>query len=392
MNSWKVVIGANYGDEGKGLLVDYLANEALTEDLSVLNVRFNGGAQAGHTVVTPEGSRHVFSHIGAASFTGASTYLAKPFIVNPLVYCLERKSLQTKLTKLPHLFVDNACPVTTPFDVGFNQTIETKRGNLRHGSCGLGIGETIERHTAGTDFQLTVNDLINRKILLDKLDYIKQVWVPLRAKHLDIDAQELIQTADYNLTLWLAFVDEFLQHTSICNHDILKDYDFVLFEGAQGLALDQNLWSPSNPYVTRSNCGLANVVDLARWLQQPNISATYVSRSYITRHGRGPLPNEREMPTWVIDETNKPNNWQESLRYAPNTFVETFDRIQNDLSHFKESIVKITADLAITCLDELPSDVLFEHRLHTIFTQNSRYNSWGPTRLDVKEQSKWISW
>ena len=60
----KAIIGANYGDEGKGLATDYLTGP------DSLVVRFNGGAQAGHTVCTPSGQRHVFSHIGAGSFRG----------------------------------------------------------------------------------------------------------------------------------------------------------------------------------------------------------------------------------------------------------------------------------------------------------------------------------
>ena len=69
------IIGANYGDEGKGLLTDYYAAKSKH---SVV-VRFNGGPQAGHTVVTPEGKRHVFSHYGSGTLAGAQTFLSKHF-------------------------------------------------------------------------------------------------------------------------------------------------------------------------------------------------------------------------------------------------------------------------------------------------------------------------
>ena len=74
-----VVIGANFGDEGKGLITDF---ETRRQDAQLV-ARFNGGAQAGHTVVTDAGQRHVFGHISAGTFAGASTYLASTFIVNP---------------------------------------------------------------------------------------------------------------------------------------------------------------------------------------------------------------------------------------------------------------------------------------------------------------------
>jgi len=81
MNEANVVIGANYGDEGKGAAVDRLATEAGAQ---CLVVRFNGGAQAGHTVETPDGRRHVFSHFGAGSFAGARTFLSRFFVSNPI--------------------------------------------------------------------------------------------------------------------------------------------------------------------------------------------------------------------------------------------------------------------------------------------------------------------
>jgi hypothetical protein len=125
-------------------------------------------------------------------------------------------------------------------------------------------------------------------------------------------------------------------------------------------------------------------------MKQLEIEVTYVSRCYLTRHGRGFLPNEKSMPSWVIDNTNKPNDWQESLRYAPNTFSETIGRIKDDLLMFKDSPIKISADLAVTCLDQIPSQDLLSSQMQLIIEQ-SRYNSWGPTRIDVREKKTWIN-
>ena len=79
MKQASVVIGANFGDEGKGLMTDFLS-----EPEGVV-VRFNGGAQAGHTVTEPGGTRHVFHHYGAGAFKGASTFLSRHFVSNPLL-------------------------------------------------------------------------------------------------------------------------------------------------------------------------------------------------------------------------------------------------------------------------------------------------------------------
>ena len=76
----RVVIGSNFGDEGKGLTVDYLCHQG-----AGVVVRFNGGAQAGHTVCLDR-LRHVFSHFGSGTLRGVPTYLSQFFIVNPIMF------------------------------------------------------------------------------------------------------------------------------------------------------------------------------------------------------------------------------------------------------------------------------------------------------------------
>jgi adenylosuccinate synthase len=84
----RVVIGANFGDEGKGLLTDYLCAQG-----AGMVVRFNGGANAGHTVVTPDGKRHVFSHFGSGSFCDVPTFLSPYFVCNPVLFFHELETL-----------------------------------------------------------------------------------------------------------------------------------------------------------------------------------------------------------------------------------------------------------------------------------------------------------
>ncbi len=86
----QVVIGAQFGDEGKGRLIDHYATLAGGDSIVI---RFNGGAQAGHTVVTPEGQRHIFSHVGSGAFAGAATFLSRFFVANPILLLKEMKRL-----------------------------------------------------------------------------------------------------------------------------------------------------------------------------------------------------------------------------------------------------------------------------------------------------------
>lgn len=89
----RVVIGANFGDEGKGLVTDWLCAQG-----AGVVVRFNGGAQAGHTVETPEG-RHVFHHLGSGTFCNVPTYLSQYFICNPILFLHELERLQASKCK-----------------------------------------------------------------------------------------------------------------------------------------------------------------------------------------------------------------------------------------------------------------------------------------------------
>ncbi|MFW2477394.1 MAG: adenylosuccinate synthetase, partial [Sediminibacterium sp.] len=126
MKKATVIVGLGYGDEGKGLLTDYYCHNADRP----LVIRFNGGQQAGHTVVLKNGTRHVFSNFGSGTLRGVSTYWSAYCTFSPR-YFLEELSL---LPITPMLYLDPACPVTTHYDVLYNRALEISRGKNRYGS------------------------------------------------------------------------------------------------------------------------------------------------------------------------------------------------------------------------------------------------------------------
>jgi adenylosuccinate synthase len=143
MKKIDVVIGAGYGDEGKGLMTDYLTGQQEKPSDTVV-VRFNGGAQAGHTVQNDK-CRHVFKHYSSGTLHGATTCLSRFFVVNPLLWAEEyealyRKSVWQRSLKGQRLLIDARAHVSTPYDMLYNQIIELSRGAARHGSCGVGFG------------------------------------------------------------------------------------------------------------------------------------------------------------------------------------------------------------------------------------------------------------
>lgn len=161
------VLGANFGDEGKGLTTDYLASQQTNNSIVV---RFNGGAQAAHTVQTPLNQRHVFKHIGSGSFCNSATFLSEFFICNPLLFRNEYEQL-LNYNLTPQIYVHPQAIITTPYDMMINQIAEEHRGNNRHGSCGVGINETVER-SVHPEFTLRVQDLYNREQLIQVLDIV----------------------------------------------------------------------------------------------------------------------------------------------------------------------------------------------------------------------------
>lgn len=357
MTQAKVIIGSGFGDEGKGLFTDYLASKT-TDNACV--VRFNGGAQAGHSVQMPDGRRHVFSHFGSGTLAGLPTYLPFFFVCSPIVFVKEYKELR-KLECQPRLKVDPACPLTTPYDMMINQIVEQARGDKRHGSVGVGFGETLERQSRD-GFSLTVSDLFSPRHLRSKLIAIRDGWVRNRLAALgvkDIPEKWARHLSDEGIIdHYIQDCQLFLEKISLAPVMTLARYDTLIFEGAQGLLLDQTYgWFP---HVTRSNTGLSNVIMLAEQLGLTALDVYYLTRSYVTRHGAGPLPHELPEQPYekIVDPTNRPHSYQGNLRFAWLDIDLLQRTVLRDLSA-RPRTIKITPHIGMSCLDQIDRDAYY---------------------------------
>jgi adenylosuccinate synthase len=306
----RAVIGASFGDEGKGLVTDYLCSQG-----AGMVVRYNGGAQAGHTVVTPEGDRHVFSHIGSGSFLGVPTFLSQFFVCNPILFAKEI----TKLKQLgiePTVYAHPNCLVTTFADMMINQTIEDARGNSRHGSCGVGFAETIARSEL-PELKITLSDLWNGASIEDRL-------IAACTSYAEFRCGKQVENADSLISHFVDLCAAFAEAINPLGIDQCED---PVFEGAQGLLLSQDNKNYF-PHLTRSFTGMHNVRILCQQAGIDEIEPYYVSRTYLTRHGAGHLPAEDKSMSYP-DETNQPNSWQGTLRFAP-LDAELRDRCSKD--------------------------------------------------------------
>jgi adenylosuccinate synthase len=326
------VLGLGFGDCGKGLFIDALARRWGAHTV----VRFNGGAQAGHNVVVPgtthsAARHHTFSQFGAGTLVpGVRTVLADPVVVHPTALLVEAQALARlgEHDALARLAIDAQCRVTTPYHQAAGRLRERLRGASAHGSCGVGVGETV-RHALERPAQvLRYGDLVqtsaaHTQSVLDKLEAIRiclatELLPAAHGQPQDALAAEVHALQDASLAArWLANAQALARQSPPQSIDalsnLLHEPGCVLFEGAQGVLLDE--WRGFHPHTTWSTISTAAVAQVAQRLGVTQSIEHYgVMRSYLTRHGAGPLPT-RDIALNVLHEPhNASDGWQGSFR------------------------------------------------------------------------------
>lgn len=380
------VIGMNYGDEGKGHMVNYFS------DNKTLNVRFNGGAQAAHAVFLADGRNHIFHHFGSGSLRGARTLLASHFIVNPLIFAKELYELSAK-TPMREVFIDPRCRVTTPFDMAINEFSARHHGKT--GTCGIGINETVERSAYR---QLK----INAKLFFESSDeelrgilmLIKNEYVPHRAEVLGLPADEFNRFYENSfpagtdvdtflkIRKWMAnktavmWPDDKLIDAFLAKEPGRK----VVFEGAQGMLLDQSR-KEFFPYLTRSSTGPKNIKELLSTVKNvSDVEFVLVTRAYLTRHGDGPIMNKVDNPYGMVENTTNPyNEFQGSMRYG---YLSG--------EWFGKALLEVDgAKVAVTCMDHTEGRVkIGDSYVSPAEINRAAYFSYGPLDTDIREAKK----
>lgn len=380
------IIGMNYGDEGKGHMTNYFSGP------DCLNVRFNGGAQAAHAVQLSDDRGHIFHHFGSGSLVGARTLLASKFIVNPILFSEEFSELTSKMT-MREIFIDPRCRVTTHYDMLVNSF--TSNFNKANNTTGVGINETIER-SRYRQLRISMRDLIDKgeNELKGILETIENEYVPYRIKKLNLPYKEYLKyykkrVTDTNRTIeqFLNVIKFMIGHTVLWPDDnliekfIAKDRSnrYIVFEGGQGMLLDQSRIELM-PFLTRSSTGIRNVLYILNTIKNDiDLNVCLVTRSYVTRHGDGPLKDEFKLPYGNISElSNLDNAFQGKMRYGlfnthwyHKAIEETNDSIAKKLS---PNMKRIKVSTAITCLDHVYIDSKY---------LNPDYISNGPTEKDI---------
>lgn len=330
-----------FGDEGKGVTTDYLCRQSIKDNgITPMVVRFSGGHQAGHTVYQIEKSglpiKHVFSSFGSGTLNGCPTYISQFCTVDPIAI-LNEYNVLVEIGITPNLYINPDCPVTTPYDVFYNQNDDK---NKKNGSCGRGINSTFRREE--NFYSLHVSDLKYPSILQAKLELISQYY------GFEVYTDRFLEAVKFILecpTIILDHVEDFTTGLS------------YVFEGSQGLLLDQH--HGFFPNVTPSNTGLTNVKELIN-IDEADIYC--VTRAYQTRHGNGFMTNT-DLPNNIKDnvyETNVLNKYQGQF----NRSILDLDLLKYALERHKLNSYKL--NLVVTNLDQVLNGTVFTENGNTV--------------------------
>ena len=333
-----VGIGAQWGDEGKGKIVDWLAPRA------DLVARFQGGNNAGHTLVV-DGQKTVLHIVPSGILHPGSINLIGPgVVVDPGALLTELAALtERKVLKDPsRLRVSGRAHVILPWHLALDKARESAAAKGRKiGTTGRGIGPAYEDKAARRGIRMA--DLLHPEELANKIRSIAE-WKNFelveffKADAVDVDA--LIETA----VGWGRDLEPYIDHTGRILDNALREGKNVLFEGAQGTFLDID--HGTYPFVTSSNC-VAGAVCTGSGVGPTKIDRVLgITKAYTTRVGEGPFPSE------LHDELG------EQLRKAGAEFGATTGRPRRcgwlDCVMLRESVcVNGITDLAINKLDIL---------------------------------------
>lgn len=329
----KAVIGLGFGDEGKGITTNFLC----LQNPDALVIRYSGGQQAGHTVVL-DGKRHVFSNFGSGTLNGNPTYWSKYCTVDPFGLYNELQIL-LKLGVNPTIHIDGKSPVTTPMDKALNQI-----GDMQNGTCGVGVGTTLAREEKF--YSLLFEDLFYPSIVDLKLDIFRKRFPEVSDEQIDV----------------FKHCVKYITNCSLIKRVYgIPNYKDLIFEGSQGLLLDQHYGF--FPHVTRSNVGTTNIVEMGY------IPETWgITRAYQTRHGNGPMTNKDIEHKFDLNplETNVFNDFQGKFRVS----LLDLDLLEYGIT--KDPVLRERRDnLVITCLDQVQNDLRFTYKgeIHEYFTE-----------------------
>ncbi|HBP28587.1 MAG: adenylosuccinate synthase [Advenella sp.] len=277
-----VVIGTQWGDEGKGKIVDWLAESAQGV------VRFQGGHNAGHTLWI-NGKRTVLRLIPSGIMhPHAICYIGNGVVLSPEALLKEIEELEAAgLDVRSRLRISEACPLILPYHVAVDQAREARKGENKIGTTGRGIGPAYEDKVARR--ALRVQDLYDLDVFDEKLKEVLEYHNFILTQYLGAEPVSFDEVKNQALAL-APVIKPMVADVSALLYQAEKEGQQLLFEGAQGALLDVD--HGTYPFVTSSNC-IAGAASAGAGVGPQRLNYVLgITKAYTTRVGSGPFPTE----------------------------------------------------------------------------------------------------
>jgi len=277
-----VILGSQWGDEGKGKIVDLLTDKA-----SVV-ARFQGGHNAGHTLVI-DGKKTALHLIPSGILREhVNCVIGNGVVVAPDALIKEVTMLEERGIKVrDRLKVSGSCPLILPYHIALDQAREAARGNAKIGTTGRGIGPAYEDKVARRG--LRVSDFANMERFAIKLKEVLDYHNFSLTKYYGVDAVDFEQTLAL-VKEWAAFLLPMKADVTKLLHDAREAGENILFEGAQGSLLDID--HGTYPFVTSSNTTAGSTATGTGFGPLYLDYVLGITKAYTTRVGAGPFPTE----------------------------------------------------------------------------------------------------
>ena len=277
-----VILGTQWGDEGKGKVVDLL-----TEDVAAV-VRFQGGHNAGHTLVI-DGKKTVLHLIPSGILReGVQCIIGNGVVLSPAALKTEvLELLEQGVPAVDRLKISAACPLILPYHIAIDQARELAKGEKKIGTTGRGIGPAYEDKVARR--AIRVGDLLDSERFAAKLKEVLEYYNFVLTEYHKVDPISFDEV--YAAGLEMAdFLRPMVADTITLLHDLRKAGANIMFEGAQGSLLDVD--HGTYPYVTSSNTTAGGAPAGTGFGPLYLDYVLGITKAYTTRVGSGPFPTE----------------------------------------------------------------------------------------------------
>ena len=366
-----VIVGAQWGDEGKGKIVDLLAQQ------SDVVCRFQGGANAGHTIVV-DGETFKIRLIPSGIVSGKVCIIGAGVVVDPEVFLNEIDELGARGLATDEVYLSGNAHLIMPWHVAIDQASERRLGKLQIGTTRRGIGPAYA--DKASRIGIRVQDVLDPKVLRMKIELAlaeKNLWLERIYEVEPFDLEEIAGRYEGYAQRLRPFVAD----TSLLVHRALEEGKHVLFEGAQATLLD--LDHGTYPFVTSSPT-VAGGAAVGTGIGPTRIDSVIgVAKAYVTRVGEGPFPSEIPSPVQeqvrelgaeygTVTGRSRRCGWLDvvGLRYAArlNGLTSLALTKLDVLSHFDEIPVCVRYALPDgTETDEFPAHQSDFHHCRAIF-------------------------